>query len=157
MSVRRGVPVSEDQNYTVGYKKPPKKTQWKKGQSGFPSGRPKGSIRLPDFNKALAKKLSETVTVVKNGKSRKMTKLDAGLEQFVNKLARGDAAAFKVLLGLKAGLADHGPAAAAALEDRTEAVRARIAARLNKMRKIAREEDAEAKTTLNNQVKDGET
>lgn len=27
----------------VGYKKPPKKTQWKKGQSGNPSGRPKKS------------------------------------------------------------------------------------------------------------------
>ena len=31
----------EEKDYEVGYKKPPKKNQFKKGQSGNPKGRPK--------------------------------------------------------------------------------------------------------------------
>jgi len=40
-------------NYTVGYGKPPAKTRFKKGQSGNPHGRPKGSrnrSKLPALN-----------------------------------------------------------------------------------------------------------
>ena len=32
-----------DDDYDVGYKKPPKTKQFKKGKSGNPGGRPKGS------------------------------------------------------------------------------------------------------------------
>ena len=32
-----------DDDYAVGYKKPPLHTRFKKGQSGNPRGRPKGS------------------------------------------------------------------------------------------------------------------
>lgn len=45
------MPKSE-KDKKAGYKKPPKKTQWKKGQSGNPKGRPKKSARRPDENKS---------------------------------------------------------------------------------------------------------
>lgn len=49
---------SED--YEVGYGKPPKRSQFKKGQSGNPEGRPKETKNLKTD---LADELGETVTV----------------------------------------------------------------------------------------------
>ena len=40
-------PVSESVQLEVGYKRPPPDKQFKKGQSGFPSGRPRGSKNKP--------------------------------------------------------------------------------------------------------------
>lgn len=36
----------DNNNYQVGYGKPPKHSRWKKGQSGNPRGRPKGTRGL---------------------------------------------------------------------------------------------------------------
>ena len=43
MTTEIPIPVEEGNNneYKVGYKRPPKKNQWKPGQSGNPAGRPK--------------------------------------------------------------------------------------------------------------------
>lgn len=43
----------------TGYKKPPKETQWKKGQSGNPKGRPKKSAKKDDFKKGILEILKE--------------------------------------------------------------------------------------------------
>ena len=37
-----------EQNYVVGYKKPPQHTRFQKGQSGNPRGKVKGRKELPD-------------------------------------------------------------------------------------------------------------
>lgn len=43
----------------TGYKKPPKETQWKKGQSGNPKGRPKKSAKKDDLEKGIEEILKE--------------------------------------------------------------------------------------------------
>jgi len=60
--------------YEVGHKRPPKHSQFKKGKSGNPHGRPKHSA---EFSSIVRKELETTVTVQENGKPRKVTKLAA--------------------------------------------------------------------------------
>ena len=125
-------------NEEYGYKKPPKHSQFKKGQSGYPQGRAKGKSKLPDFAKALVDSLSERVTVVVNGKPSKITKFDAGLIQFANKVAKGDVASFKMLISLQGQLAVHSPAHAASESEKYAAARDRLMKRFDKMAEVVR-------------------
>jgi hypothetical protein len=79
----------------VGYRRPPKANQFQKGQSGNPSGRPKGSTSL---STKITAALSERVTVVQNGKRRSISKLEAAFAQLANKAAAGDRHAAKLLI-----------------------------------------------------------
>jgi len=65
---------SSDGNYSVGYGKPPEETRFKSGQSGNPKGRSKGS---KNFSTHFEEELSQQVTLVENGKPRRMTKRQA--------------------------------------------------------------------------------
>lgn len=71
---------SEDaeRDYEVGYKKPPKQSRWKKGQSGNPKGRAKGS---KDFKTDVREVLKTPVRVHQDGTSRTMSSQRAGLEK----------------------------------------------------------------------------
>jgi Family of unknown function (DUF5681) len=84
-------------NYTVGHGKPPLATRFVKGQSGNPSGRPRGKRNLATTLLAV---LNEPVPIVENGKRRRITKLEATFKQIVNRAASGDVAAIRVLLQL---------------------------------------------------------
>lgn len=90
----------------TGYGKPPKHTQFRKGTSGNPRGRPKGSRNLATV---LAKALREKVVVNENGRRRTMTKLDAAVAQLVNKSASGDLAALRQLMALAGSTEDQQP------------------------------------------------
>lgn len=81
-------------DYEVGYKKPPRTTQFQKGQSGNPKGRPKGSLSLVA---ALERTLREKVVVRENGRSYTLSKLEVALKQLSNKAAAGDLAALRLL------------------------------------------------------------
>jgi hypothetical protein len=81
----------------VGYGRPPKHSQLKKGQSGNPNGRPKGSLNIATV---LERTLRETVVINENGQRKTITKLEAAVKQLVNKAASGDMNAFKVLSAL---------------------------------------------------------
>jgi hypothetical protein len=86
-----------DGSREVGYCKPPKHTQFAKGQSGNPKGRPKGS---PNVSTVLRKAARQRVKVVSNGRSRFVTKLEAAVTQLLNQAASGNARAIREFLYL---------------------------------------------------------
>lgn len=84
-------------DYEVGYKKPPKATQFTKGQSGNPSGRPKGTRNWATTMHAA---LEQKVTINENGRQRQISKLEAATMQLVNKAAAGDAHSIRLMMQL---------------------------------------------------------
>jgi hypothetical protein len=87
----------DDLEEAVGYCRPPRRTQFQKGQSGNPKGRPRGSRSLAAV---LTEVLTEKVTVTENGKRRRITKLQVASTQLVNKAATGNVAAMRLLMAL---------------------------------------------------------
>lgn len=61
------IPESEDPAYEIGYKRPPKDHQFKKGKSGNPKGRPKGS---KSFATLVRENLAKPIQVKLDGKLR---------------------------------------------------------------------------------------
>ncbi|WP_020182127.1 DUF5681 domain-containing protein [Methylotenera sp. 1P/1] len=83
------------QPYKVGFAKPPLETRFQKGQSGNPSGRPKGKRNMATILKSVS---NETLVITENGERKTITKLEASFKQLVNKAASGDHASIKLLI-----------------------------------------------------------
>jgi hypothetical protein len=79
----------------VGRGNPPKHTQFRKGTTGNPKGRPKGSKNLSTY---LMEAARYPVTATVNGRARKISNLQATTMQLATKAARGDQAAMGDLL-----------------------------------------------------------
>jgi hypothetical protein len=73
--------------YDVGYGKPPLHTRFRKGQSGNPKGRSKGT---KNFATIFMRAMSQSVTIIENGKRKKISKIAAAVTQLANDAARGD-------------------------------------------------------------------
>ena len=107
-------------DYEVGYGRPPAHTRFRKGQSGNPAGRPRGSRSLPAL---LAAELDRPVAVREGGAVRRMRKRQALAASLVNKALQGDARATALLVGLLGraepdAAAPDRPAPAPGAEDR---------------------------------------
>jgi hypothetical protein len=90
-----------DQNHSderkirkIGYCSPPSHTRFRKGQSGNPAGRPKGTLNMATV---LERTLREKVVINENGKRKIVTKLQAALKQLTNKAASGELNALRLL------------------------------------------------------------
>lgn len=75
-----------DDDYDVGYGKPPTKTRFKKGQSGNPNGRPK---KTKDLETLAGKMLSELVSVTIDGERRQVTVAEATIMKIRNDILTG--------------------------------------------------------------------
>jgi hypothetical protein len=96
------------EGYAVGYGKPPKHTQFKKGSaSPNPSGRPKGAKGLKKLYEEAFEK--QKVTLNFNGKKRKAGKKEAGMHMLAQKVSTGDLKAIAMMLQLeeKLGIAEE--------------------------------------------------
>ena len=88
-------------NYKVGYGKPPRSGQFRKGKSGNPRGRPKGRVNLATD---LAIELTQKITIREDGRSCTISKQRALIKALVAKALQGDVRAMTALLGLYARL-----------------------------------------------------
>jgi hypothetical protein len=79
--------ADQDEDFEVGFKKPPKATQFKKGRSGNPRGRPKGSRNLATAFIAISR---EKMSVTERGRRLIMTKGDVILHRMINEAITGD-------------------------------------------------------------------
>ena len=85
----------------VGYKSPPRTTQFKPGQSGNPKGRPKGTKNL---RTDLSEELAEKIAVTEGGQQLVISKQRAMLKSLMAKSIKGETAAARALINLIVGL-----------------------------------------------------
>jgi hypothetical protein len=81
---------------TVGYKRPPRATRFRKGHSGNPRGRPRGHARDLPYESVLGR----MVTVRDGDRERRMTAAEAYLIHLTGRGMEGDAAAARAALDI---------------------------------------------------------
>jgi hypothetical protein len=96
---------NESRPRDVGFCKPPKHAQFKKGQSGNPKGRPKGALNVATL---LERTLREKVIITGNGRRKTVSKLQAAITQLTNKATSGDLKAFQLLTALLRSAKERG-------------------------------------------------
>lgn len=98
--------MADDRNdYEVGYKKPPKDTRFKPGQSGNPRGRPKGTKNL---RTDLEEELTEKILVREGDQPKSVSKQRAVVKSIVARALKGDARAGSLLVSMMTRLLDTG-------------------------------------------------
>jgi hypothetical protein len=90
--------MAKKKDFEVGYKKPPKDTRFKKGQSGNPAGRPKGKVKTTGPSEVFADVMAGLIPVNDNGKARSISLMRAFFLSEIKKALKGDNAAAKRVL-----------------------------------------------------------
>jgi hypothetical protein len=80
-------------SYEVGYGRPPKDTQFKKGSSGNPKGRPRKAL---DFDDELLRESMAFVTINENGRPRRISKHELAIKQLLNQTIGGNIPAARI-------------------------------------------------------------
>jgi hypothetical protein len=89
-------------DYQVGYGKPPKETRWKTGQSGNHRKTRRRSVETPDgMADIIDRLLDEPIRVTINGAPKKISSLEAIVQNLTQKWLSGSGRALRVLLEYK--------------------------------------------------------
>jgi hypothetical protein len=86
-----------DDDRVARYQRPPRKGQFKSGQSGNPHGRPRGSRNIRTYVQRL---LDAPILVKEDGKNRKISRAEAIATQLVNMAAKGDPKGLAAVMSL---------------------------------------------------------
>jgi hypothetical protein len=89
-------PPHDGEDFDVGYRRPPMITRFTKGQSGNPTGRPRGRHREAPYLAVLG----QMVTIREDGTSRRVTAAEAFLLQLTKRALEGDGAAARESLAM---------------------------------------------------------
>ena len=100
--------MTETDDYTIGYRKPPRHSQFRKGQSGNPGGRRRSLAA--NAHSALASVLARRVTVAGEEGEARMSQLEALMADLVKKARGGDTRCMKLVLDRLSELEASGPA-----------------------------------------------
>jgi hypothetical protein len=73
-------------DYEVGYGKPPKNSQFQKGVSGNPTGRPK---KARDLGAALLREANSLINIHENGRKIRQSKHDVAVKVLLNGAMKG--------------------------------------------------------------------
>ena len=98
---KRNVP--KPSRYAVGYGRPPKPTQFKKGKSGNPKGRPAGRKNVASV---LLDVIKQKIAVTENGRTRRVPVFEVILRRLANDAMRNEPRAVKLMLSLVDRYAD---------------------------------------------------
>ena len=108
-------------SYDIGYRRPPPSGQFKKGASGNPKGRPKGS---KNFLTLLDKELAQKIVVNESGRKKSITRLQAMVKRIVSGALQGDQKALLTLVEIlrRSGQFQQPPEAQDLLPDDYQAI-----------------------------------
>lgn len=85
----------------LGYGKPPKKHQFKKGQSGNAKGRPrKDRSDGPSLRAVLKAELEQLIEITEGAKAKKVTQTNVLVKSLTRKAMKGDNPAIKTLIAI---------------------------------------------------------
>ena len=88
---------TEENDYAVGYRKPPLATRFKKGQSGNPNGKPKKIAPELNPGKILQSIDNEEMIVKIDGKGKRMLKAEIYFRQLFTKAIKGSLAEARLI------------------------------------------------------------
>ena len=86
-------------DYIVGHSRTPEEHRFRRGRSGNPKGRPKGTKNLKTD---LVEELSERISITENGRKKKVSKQRLMIKSLTAKAIKGDAKAASILINLVA-------------------------------------------------------
>ncbi len=99
MTKKRNTPASRrtrgTRNYEVGYARPPKRSQFRPGQSGNPKGRPKGAKNEATIIRAI---LNRQIEIRDGSRTRKVSVMEGMLLSFAQEGLKGNPKAAAFLL-----------------------------------------------------------